>query len=427
MAKYRDFDDDYEYDGDYEYNLTPIKNTETRSSVKNRVRNDNGSKHVRKKQQKGMKRWVKILICVVEVVVLAGLLGMVYLIDKMDDIDYTPLDPEFIMDNQDEMDEETQEVLKGYTNILLVGSDARDNNVEALDKTLVNHSDTIIICSINNDTKEIRLVSVYRDTILKMSKPDDPSDYKYRKATEAMFYYGAQSTLNMVNVNMDLNISNYVMVNWSALIDIIDAVGGIDIEITEEEREWLNAYLVDTSVNTGKKYTEVNKSGYVHLDGIQATAYCRIRFTKGSDYRRTERQRMVLTEVFKKAKEMNLAQLNSAINAVVGNVSTSFSPDEIIQMASDITKYSLTETTGFPFELDDTGYIMINSKPQYVVTPTDLQTNVSELHKFLFGTEDYTPTATVQDISKNISSLVSFEPIPNEVATEEKTEEQKVE
>ncbi len=427
MAKYRDFDDDYEYDGDYEYNLTPIKNTETRSSVNNRVRNDNGSKHVRKKQQKGMKRWVKILICVVEVVVLAGLLGMVYLIDKMDDIDYTPLDPEFIMDNQDEMDEETQEVLKGYTNILLVGSDARDNNVEALDKTLVNHSDTIIICSINNDTKEIRLVSVYRDTILKMSKPDDPSDYKYRKATEAMFYYGAQSTLNMVNVNMDLNISNYVMVNWSALIDIIDAVGGIDIEITEEEREWLNAYLVDTSVNTGKKYTEVNKSGYVHLDGIQATAYCRIRFTKGSDYRRTERQRMVLTEVFKKAKEMNLAQLNSAINAVVGNVSTSFSPDEIIQMASDITKYSLTETTGFPFELDDTGYIMINSKPQYVVTPTDLQTNVSELHKFLFGTEDYTPTATVQDISKNISSLVSFEPIPNEVATEEKTEEQKVE
>ena len=427
MAKYRDFDDDYEYDGDYEYNLTPIKNTETKSSENNRVRNDNGSKHVRKKQQKGMKRWVKILICVVEVVVLVGLLGMVYLIDKMDDIDYTPLDPEFIMDNQGEMDEETQEVLKGYTNILLVGSDARDNNVEALDKTLVNHSDTIIICSINNDTKEIRLVSVYRDTILKMSKPDDPSDYKYRKATEAMFYYGAQSTLNMVNVNMDLNISDYVMVNWSALIDIIDAVGGIDIEITEEEREWLNAYLVDTSVNTGKKYTEVTKSGYVHLDGIQATAYCRIRFTKGSDYRRTERQRMVLTEVFKKAKEMNLAQLNSAINAVVGNVSTSFSPDEIIQMASDITKYSLTETTGFPFELDDTGYIMINSKPQYVVTPTDLQTNVSELHKFLFGTEGYTPTATVQDISKNISSLVSFEPIPNEVATEEKTEEQKVE
>lgn len=427
MAKYRDFDDDYEYDGDYEYNLTPIKNTETKSLVNNRVRNDSNSKHVRKKQQKGMKRWVKILICVVEVVVLAGLLGMVYLIDKMDDIDYTPLNPEFIMDNQDEMDEVTQEVLKGYTNILLVGSDARDNNVEALDKTLVNHSDTIIICSINNDTKEIRLVSVYRDTILKMSKPDDPSDYKYRKATEAMFYYGAQSTLNMVNVNMDLNISDYVMVNWSALIDIIDAVGGIDIEITEEEREWLNAYLVDTSVNTGKKYTEVTKSGYVHLDGIQATAYCRIRFTKGSDYRRTERQRMVLTEVFKKAKEMNLAQLNSAINAVVGNVSTSFSPDEIIQMASDITKYSLTETTGFPFELDDTGYIMINSKPQYIVTPTDLQTNVSELHKFLFGTEDYTPTATVQDISKNISSLVSFEPIPQEPASEAKTEEQKVE
>ena len=423
MAKYRDFDDDYEYDGDYEYDLKPERGDNYTATKK---RTDETGVRTDKKTKKPMKRWVKILICVVEVVVLVGLLGMVYLIDKLDNVQYAPLDPEFIMDNQEQMDEETQQVLKGYTNILLVGSDARDNSVEALDKTLVNHSDTLIICSINNDTKEIKLVSVYRDTILKMSKPEDPTDYKYRKATEAMFYYGPQSTLNMINVNMDLNITDYVMVNWSALIDIIDAVGGVDIEITEEERDWLNKYLVDTSVNTGKKYTEVKNSGYVHLDGIQATAYCRVRFTAGSDYRRTERQRTVLTEVFKKAKSMNLAQLNAAINAVVGNVATSFSPDELIDMAADITKYNLTETSGFPFKLDDTGYIFLNDKPHYVVTPMDLQGNVTELHKFLFGTEDYTPTATVQDISKNISSLVSFEQYvePTEPATEAKTEAQ---
>lgn len=420
MAKYRDFDDDYEYNLKPEKNNDSYNYTSSSKKAKKEVARDTSYSKPRKK----MKRWVKVLICIVEVVVLVGLLGMVYLIDKLDDLDYNPLNPEFIMDNQEQMDETTKEVLKGYTNILLVGSDARDNSVDVLDDTLVNHSDTIIICSINNDTKEIRLVSVYRDTILKMSKPDDPSDYKYRKATEAMFYYGAQSTLNMVNVNMDLNITDYVMVNWSALIDIIDAVGGIDIEITEEEREWLNAYLVDTSVNTGKKYTEVTNSGYVHLDGIQATAYCRIRFTAGSDYRRTERQRTVLTEVFKKAKGMNLAQLNAAINAVVGNVSTSFTPEEIIDMATDITKYSLTETTGFPFKLDDTGHVNVSGKEQYVVTPMDLQTNVSELHKFLFGTEDYTPTATVQDISKTISTIVSFEPIvpETEASTEKKSE-----
>ncbi len=404
MAKYRDFDDDYRYEDEEDYEYSDRREYSNRN--KNYSKRSTRAASNKKKRSKGMKRWVKVLICVIEVIVLIGIVGTYYFVDKLGKIQYDPHIEGFIVDNKDEMDEETVETLKGYTNILLLGSDNRENTVEALNKKYNNHTDAIIICSINNDTKEIRLVSVYRDTVLKISDTEDPLHSELRKATESMFFYGTASTLNMINVNLDLNIEDYVMVNWSALIDIVDAVGGVDLEITEEEREWINKYLVDTSVNTGRKYTEVQKSGYVHLDGIQATAYCRVRATTGWDYRRTERQRAVLTEIFKKAKNMNVAQLNSAIEAVVGNVATSLTVTEIFDLASHITKYNLTETGGFPTVRAEGAGIMENGKFIDIVAPDDLQANVSELHKFLFGTENYTPTSTVQNISKEISTAL---------------------
>ena len=427
MAKYRDFDDDYTYEGEDDYSYITrnehirrnnsagssqrtYSDTGRRTSSSSGKSNKSGKKTSKKsKPRKKMKRWVLILICMLEVLILVGLFGINYILDKFGKINITPIDEEFIMNNEEEMDEETVKTLEGYTNILLLGSDTRDNSVDALNQKLNNHTDAIIICSINNDTKEIRLVSVYRDTVLKMSDPEDASHRELRKATESTFFYGTAATLNMINVNLDLKLTDYVMVNWSALIDIIDAVGGIDLEITEEERIWLNKYLVDTSVNTGKKYKEVPVSGYVHLDGIQATAFCRIRATTGWDYRRTERQRMVLGEVFKKAKSMNIAQLNAAIEAVVGNVSTSLEIKEIMELASYVTQYNLTETAGFPSKLDDQGKVMVNGKPVEVVAPVDLKYNVSELHRFLFGTVDYVPTATVQNISNEISSSLIYE------------------
>ena len=427
MARYRDFDDDYTYEGETDYSHITRRNNTNRnsyhessrnSSTKNKQRTSHSNssksrsssrrKSTASKPRKKMKRWVMVLICMLEVIILVGLLGINYVLDKFGKINIVPIDEDFIMNNEEEMDEETVKTLEGYTNILLLGSDTRDNSVDALNQKLNNHTDAIIICSINNDTKEIKLVSVYRDTVLKMSDPEDESHRELRKATESTFFYGTAATLNMINVNLDLKITDYVMVNWSALIDIIDAVGGIDLEITEEERIWLNKYLVDTSVNTGKKYKEVATSGYVHLDGIQATAFCRIRATSGWDYRRTERQRMVLTEVFKKAKSMNVAQLNAAIEAVVGNVSTSLEVKEIMELSSYVTQYNLTETAGFPSKLNDQVSVMVNGKPSDIVAPDDLKYNVSELHRFLFGTVDYVPTATVQNISNEISSALIY-------------------
>lgn len=407
MARYDDFDDDY-----YSDRVVRKKPAQTSRPTKTTKKAKNKRKKI-------------IAICAIEVIVvilLVVVLNVVnYISDKFDKLNIIQFDDELFEDNQQHMNQDTIETMKGYTNILLIGVDARDNDMSKINNRLVNHSDTMIVCSINNETKEVKMVSIYRDTILKMSDPENPSDYRYRKATEAIFYYGPQSTMNMLNVNLDLKIDHYVMVNWSALIEIVDAVGGIDIEITEEERMWINEYQKDTSRNTGKPYTELKNSGYVHLDGMMATSYCRIRYTAGSDYKRTERQRLVLSEIFKNAKSMDVKQLDRVVDAVVTNVATSIDQTELIKMASSVASYSLGENVGFPFDRQEMGHINVNGKLQYVVTPMTLESNVSKLHNFLFGTTDYVPTPVIQEIGQTITGIVSFEPVEEETTTQAPT------
>ena len=407
MARYDDFDDDY-----YSDRVVRKKPVQTSRPTKTTKKAKNKRKKI-------------IAICAIEVIVvilLVVVLNVVnYISDKFDKLNIIQFDDELFEDNQQHMNQDTIETMKGYTNILLIGVDARDNDMSKINNRRVNHSDTMIVCSINNETKEVKMVSIYRDTILKMSDPENPSDYRYRKATEAIFYYGPQSTMNMLNVNLDLKIDHYVMVNWSALIEIVDAVGGIDIEITEEERMWINEYQKDTSRNTGKPYTELKNSGYVHLDGMMATSYCRIRYTAGSDYKRTERQRLVLSEIFKNAKSMDVKQLDRVVDAVVTNVATSIDQTELIKMASSVASYSLGENVGFPFDRQEMGHINVNGKLQYVVTPMTLESNVSKLHNFLFGTTDYVPTPVIQEIGQTITGIVSFEPVEEETTTQAPT------
>ncbi len=397
MAKYRDFDDDFIYDdedwGDEIKEKRPKASTKAKSSSR-----------PKKKKNKKKKRVVLIAVVILEVFVLIMGCGIYYVASKFSQIGFDDLDREKIVIN-DDLDENTQETLKGYTNILLLGSDARDNDPDVITETGESHTDSMIIASINNETKEVKLVSLYRDTLLYIPKSADSSEFIYSKATEAMFLYGLESTISMFNSNLDLDIQEYVMVNWDALIEIIDAVGGIDIEINDTELYWLNEYLRDTGANTGRTYTEVAQSGYVHLDGIQATAYCRIRYGGGSDYRRTERQRTVLSLVFEQAKKMGVTKLDAAINAVVDNVVTSMDGTEIFNMAKSIASYELVDQSGFPFELTDQVKEIIGLTVTDPVIAIDLEQNVSELHEYLFGVIDYQPSATVQEISDKIITM----------------------
>ena len=275
----------------------------------------------------------------------------------------------------------------GYRNIVVYGVDSREGQL-----TKDSHSDTIVICSMNRRSKEVKMVSVYRDTYL------DNTNGEYRKATECYFFGGPQRSIDMLNKNLDLDITDYVAVNFNAVVEAVDLLGGIDLDITEEELQWVNGYQVENSEVTGAEYTPLPAAGYQHLNGNQTLAYCRIRYTDGYDFKRTERQRTVLNKIFEKAKAQGVTALIGLANTMLPSIATSLSNVELIGLLSDIGSYSLGENTGFPFDQVAT---TLNVAGDCVV-PVNLAANVSRLHAFLFGEEGYEPSQTVREISDTI-------------------------
>ena len=283
--------------------------------------------------------------------------------------------------------------IAGYQNIALFGVDSREQDLLSGD----NRSDAIMVCSINRKTGEIRLVSVYRDTLL------DIGGGEYRKCNAAYAYGGPQQAVAMLNTNLDLNITDFVTVGFEGLTDTIDALGGIDLEITEEEMEYMNSYMEDMYYEIGTEYDEVTDWGMQHLSGIQATAYCRIRYTEGDDFKRAQRQRTVLALTMQKAKEANPIQLIAAANAALGETATSLSSGELFMFILRAKTMDLTESTGFPTQ-EDRIFYTINGES--CVVPYYLTTNVKELHRILFGQEEYEPSPTVNEINDTINSYV---------------------
>lgn len=279
--------------------------------------------------------------------------------------------------------------LKGYTNIAVFGLDNRDET--SYDS---GNSDVIMVASINNETKEIRLVSVYRDTYLNIN-----DDNEYNKANAAYSHGGVKNAVKMLNRNLDLDITNYICVDWKALIDTIDALGGVEIDVQENEVEYLNAYVGDLVYWIPEADgSMVPGPGLQTLNGTQATAYARIRYTTGDDFMRAARQRIVLQAMMDKVKQADVKTLFTIVNDVADDVSTSFNLGQLLGLASAVKDYSIAGTTGFPFQLT-TGEV---SGKDYVF-PVELDNNVVALHQYLFGEEEgYTPSNTMQAISDDI-------------------------
>ena len=326
----------------------------------------------------------------------------VLLAGKMSKIETTKIDTDKLNISSEVEHEE------GYTNIALFGLDSRENSLGK-----GNRSDTIMIASLNNETKEVKLVSIYRDTLLQL---DDGS---YNKANSAYSFYGPEGAISMINKNLDMNIEKYVTVNFNALVDVIDAVGGLDIEMTEEEVVHMNNYCVETSEVTGKSYTKIEPevAGTYHLNGVQAVSYSRIRYTAGGDFERTSRQRLVIEKLVEKAKSADLGTINKVIDAVFPEISTSFSSTEIIGLAADVFNYELGENGGFPFT-PETPESIPGYSGSYVVA-AGLADNVRQAHEFLFGDEDYEPTEVVQGISDELSEMTGIYPQADEEQTED--------
>lgn len=348
-------------------------------------------KAVAKKKEK--KKRGKILLFIVEIFVLLLMMVVLYGVLKTEKVGKVDIPEEDIVINE-EVREKQETTMKGYRNIALFGVDSRDG---ALDKNT--RSDTIMIASINQDTGECKLVSVYRDTYLNLSNDS------YNKCNSAYAKGGPMQAINMLNMNLDMNITDFVTVGFAGLSNTIDALGGVMIDVDEAEIKHLNNYQLCMAEDLKRDYTPVTSTGYQLLDGLQATAYCRIRYTAGDDFKRAERQREVLMAIADKAKTASPATLNEIANQAFGQIYTSLDLSEILELLGDITKYEIVDQAGFPEDnMRATG--TIGSKGSCVV-PVSLAENVTWLHKFLFEDEAYTASEAVQEYSEKIKSDTS--------------------
>lgn len=308
-------------------------------------------------------------------------IGVGLVASKLAKIEQTVLEPE-ALNISEEVEHET-----GYLNVALFGVDSRENTVG-----IGNLSDSIMVASLNKETKEVKVSSIFRDTVL------EQKDGSYNKANSAYAFGGPEEAVALLNKNLDLDIQHYVSVNFNSLVDVIDALGGVEIDVQEDEIEYINGYGTEVKKVTGVDTPDVTETGLQTLTGVQATSYTRIRYTKGDDFRRAERQREVLQQIVVKAQRANLSQINKIIDRVFPEIATNFTLSEILEYAKDVMKYKLTETTGFPFEKTTDNFSDAGS----VVIPTTLESNVIQLHQFLFGSDGYTPSSIVEDISQGI-------------------------
>ena len=358
----------------------------------------------RKRRRRRRKNWFmrlsvakKAALCIGGVLICLAASGVIYAAAKLNKID---------TDNSMKSDDivvnkEAEIAAEGYTNVALFGIDSREGDLDKGSRT-----DCLIVASLDNKTKEVRLASVYRDTLL------DIGDGELQKCNAAYSFGGPTQAINMLNKNLDLNIQDYVTFDFAAVAKAIDALGGVEIDVKEEEVQYLNKFLGETARVAGTEAHEVTKSGKQLLDGTQATTYARIRSTAGGDFTRTERQRLVIEKMVEKLQQSKLTTINNIIDEILPTIKTSFSATDILAYAKDFAKYKIADSTGFPFDKTTDTISGLGS----IVIPVTLESNVQKLHEFFYSNETYTTSADVVSISAAVTERVG-----NRSATDDST------
>ena len=353
-----------------------------------------------KRLLKKRRRKRKIILLIIEIIVLLIVLAALYVwqaLNKIEKADTTTseLAPSDLNINEDELENETIEIMKGYEDVALFGV---DNYYSGHSES--GNSDVIMIASINNDTKEVKLVSVYRDTFLDTDVQTESSP-NFHKANRAFAIGGAQQSIRMLNASLDLDIEHFITVDFKVVTDVVNMLGGVEIDVDEAEMKELNRHIDTTAQATGDTAVHITSPGLQTLNGTQATTYARIRKTVGNDFARAERQREVINEIVKKAKRTDLPTINKIINQVFPEICTNYTNTEIIRLAASMFDYELADSTGFPFSKYAA---RLGGSKGDVVLCADLENNVRALHRYLYNDATYVPSATVinySDLIKN--------------------------
>ena len=237
------------------------------------------AKHTKRKRRRRRRRRSPLRILIILILVIALLVGLTLstVHKKLGKISTKSLDhSQLVTVNKDSN-------MTDYTNYAFFGIDSQTGSMS--DRG--NRSDSIIVVSINNSTKDVKLLSIYRDTYVSING-------KYSKINAAYSWGGPELAISTINRNLDLNIEKYATVNFKILADIVDAVGGIEVKVDKSILKNLNAYIGDMNRINGGHSPKLSSAGTYTLDGNQAVAYSRIRYTAGGDLARAGRQREVL-------------------------------------------------------------------------------------------------------------------------------------
>lgn len=341
-------------------------------------------------KKKGRSLRVAVIVVLILVLGIGGVLaaGITVVKNTLDNVGRIELDPNMIGINP-QVDEE----LKNYRNIAILGVDARDMENDAGVR-----SDAIIIVSIDKSTKEIKMFSVYRDTLLYQGE-----EVGLDKITHAYSNGGPTKVLYVLNKNLDLNIKEVAIVNWKAVADLVDALGGLDIEVLDSEIDELNYITAHTASIIGGPANEVTEEGMQTLDGNQAVAYGRIRKDAATgDYRRNERMKIVVKATFEKAVTLDAKKIRKISKDILPQIKTNMTTADMMSLALNLTSYTMTDSVGFPIDKRDW------SGRAFYCAPVTLESNVSKLHAQFFAQEGYVPTTEVLEISKDISAQTGY-------------------
>ena len=366
------------------------RNNEKMESRNIREGNVKARKMERPRKEKTGRRGLKIFgrIVLVLVIILVILVGVIaaFITSKLGKMQQVTLDEADLG-----ISSQVEENLSEYRNIALFGVDSRDSNLGK-----GNRSDCIIIASLNNKTKEVKLISVYRDTYVNIE------GHGLDKITHAYSYGEAPLALKTLNENFDLNITEFATVNFDSVAEAVNALGGVTINVTNEELKYINDYIGETAKVTGLSDQKVTSAGKQTLNGVQAVAYSRIRYTSGGDYKRTERMRTVIEAMIEKFKTKSISEMNQIIDKILPEVYTNITSGDIFSLLPSIASFKVTDSIGWPYE---TKGITLD---RWYGVPVTLESNVKQLHQEAFGEPDYVPSERVKQISNQIIQKTGY-------------------
>jgi len=340
-----------------------------------------GKKKTTNSKKKVMKILLSIFLTLLILIVAAAGTAFWYVNDKVGKMNQIDL-------NEKELGLSNNKNLDKYRNIAIFGVDSRSDSYGK-----GNRSDCIIIASINKETHDVKLTSVYRDTYVQIE------GHGFDKVAHAYSYGKAPLAVKTLNENLDLNITEFVTVNFDAVADAVDALGGIKMQITDAETHYINSYINEVSQITGKKTENITKAGTYNLDGVQAVAYSRIRYTSGGDYKRTERMRDVIIAMVEKLKTKSVTQINNIADKILPKVYTNLDLGDLISMLPALASFNISESQGWPYKTTGT---LINEISYGI--PLTLESNVTQLHKEVFEDENYEIPENIKTISDKIVS-----------------------